>query len=208
MAAPRTAVPHSSSHRRIGSAGPRRRRNGRLVLLLRADAVHILDRDDEDLPVSDFARAGGVEDRADGDLDERVRHADLEAHLLVQLHLHRGAAVGLHRVGLAAVAEYARDGEALHFRAVQTLEDVVQLVRSDDRDDELHATPPAVATLAGRATGAGSAFSRTSSAPSPLLYASSPCCVISMPRPCALASAASALTMAMALRSTKLAMAQ
>src|SRR6476659_4674083 len=157
----------SSTHRGEAAARACRRRDGRLVLLLRADAVHVLDRDDEDLPITDVARAGAVEDRAHGHLDEGIGHADLEANLLVQLHLHGRTAVGLHRVRLAAVPEHARDGEALHLGPVQALEDVVQLVGADDRDDELHATPPATAAAAGRVTGWASVASRTSSAPSP-----------------------------------------
>src|SRR6187551_2569714 len=61
---PGTAVRPPSADRGEAPAGARRRSDGRLVLLLRADAVHVLDRDDEDLPVTDVTRAGGVEDRA------------------------------------------------------------------------------------------------------------------------------------------------
>jgi hypothetical protein len=56
-------------------------------------------------------------------LDEVVRHADIEAHLLGQLHLHRRAAIGLDVLAFAAVSLHARDGQALHLGLEELLQD-------------------------------------------------------------------------------------
>src|SRR5262249_60218080 len=69
-------------------------------------------------------------------------------------------------------------------RPEKRLEDLVQLLRADDRDDELQEAPPPGASTGSPAGGVGSPGSgRTRIAPSPRVYASSPCCVTSRPRP-------------------------
>ena len=56
-----------------------------------------------------------------------------------EAHLHARAAVRLDAVELAAVALHAAERYPAHLGAVERLEDVVDLVRPDDADDELHA---------------------------------------------------------------------
>ena len=125
------------------------------------------------------------EDRVDRRLDEVVGHPDLEAHLLGELHLDRRAAVGLDALGLSAVPLHAVERQAAHLRPEEGLEDVVQLLGPDNRDDELQEAPPPGANRARRAgpPRRRDASGSTRIAPSPLVYASSPCCVTSRPRP-------------------------
>ncbi len=94
---------------------------------------------DEDLAVADLAGLAALAERVDRRLDELLGDRDLEAHLLRQAHLHARAAIGLDALELAAVALHAAHREAAHLGAVEGLEHVVGLVRSDDPDDELHA---------------------------------------------------------------------
>ena len=72
-------------------------------------------------------------------LHELVGDGDLEADLLGEAHLHARAAVRLDAVELAAVALHAAQRDPAHLGAVERLEHVVDLVRPDDADDELHA---------------------------------------------------------------------
>src|SRR5258708_17409671 len=176
--------------------GRQRRRHRSQVLFAGADADHLLDRQDEDLAVSDLAGAGGLEDGVDRDLHERIGDADVEAHLLDQLHLDRRAAVGLDLLGLASVALGAADGEAADLGLEQRLEDLGQLLRPDDGGDQLHAPLPSGVALpwegsagsAGRPAPSGDAAGAAASgstrmAPSPLVCASSPCWGTSSPIP-------------------------
>ena len=78
--------------------------------LARADADHLLERNDEDLAVADLPGLRALAEGVDGGLDERLRDRDLEADLLGQPHLHGRAAVGLDPVQLAAVALHTAEG--------------------------------------------------------------------------------------------------
>src|SRR6476660_4792784 len=159
------------------------RRYRHLIRLARADPVHAYDRQDEDLPIPHIAGARRVENRAHRWLDEVVRHADLESHLVLQLHLHGRAAVRLDPFGLATMPLHAGHGQPPDLRHEQRLEHLVRALGPNDRDDQLHAATSsgtridssvdrvAVAVIAG--------ITRT--APSPRVYASSPCCVMSRP---------------------------
>src|SRR5579875_3385531 len=71
------------------------RGHGAVVGLARADANGLLESDDEDFAVAHLTRPRPVTDGLDGRLDEGVRHGDLEADLLRELHLDRRAPVGL-----------------------------------------------------------------------------------------------------------------
>src|SRR6185295_5003828 len=80
------------------------RGHGCLVALAGADPYRVLEGNDEDLAVADFA----------GPLDEVVGDGDLEAHLLREAHLHRRPAVGLDPLELAAVPLHAAHRDAPH----------------------------------------------------------------------------------------------
>ena len=71
-----------------------------------------------------------------------VGDRDLEADLLGEAHLHRGAAVGLDAVELAAVALHAAHRYSAHLGAVERLQHVVGLLGPNDPDDELHLSHP------------------------------------------------------------------
>src|SRR6185295_9276600 len=71
------------------------RGHGCLVALAGADPYRVLEGNDEDLAVADFAGPRPLAERVDGRLDEVVGDGDLEAHLLREAHLHRRPAVGL-----------------------------------------------------------------------------------------------------------------
>src|SRR3954452_6586114 len=128
------------------------RRDGAMIDLARADPDGSHQRNDEDLAVADLARAGALAERLDGGLDEVLAHGDLAADLVGEPHLHGRATVGLDALELAAVALDAADRDAADLGAVERLQHVVDLLRPDDPDDELHGPAPLFrARLAPRA---------------------------------------------------------
>src|SRR5256885_3192814 len=119
-----------------------------------------------------------------------VGDADLESDFVVQLDFHGRPAVCLDLFGLAAVAAHSADCQAAHFGPIKGFEDVVQFFGSNYRNYQFHFQPP-------------SAWTRI--APSPLLYASSPCCVTSRPIPSSFALARTLNAKAMILMMTNVA---
>src|SRR5690349_11320293 len=75
------------------------------VPLSGSDPVHLVHVEHKHLSVPDLPGSGGAENCVDSYRHERLGHSDLEPHLLLQLHLDRGAAVGLDPIGLSAVAQ-------------------------------------------------------------------------------------------------------
>src|SRR5690606_17904494 len=126
-----------------------------------------VERQHEDLAVADVARARRQADRLHRGLDERVRHGNLEARLLLQRHLDSGAAVVLDVLRLAAVALHAADGDAAYLGAEECLEHAVEPVRPDNRDDQFHARPPSAEAVATTWENAAAASGPTRIAPSP-----------------------------------------
>ena len=120
--------------------------DGRLVALAGADAVDPLHGHHEDLAVAHLAGAGRFEDGLDGRLDERFADPDLEPYLLGKLHLDGRPPVGLDVLGLASVPVNAGHGKAVDLGFEEGLQHVVQLLRSNDRDDQLHLPPPCLAS--------------------------------------------------------------
>src|SRR4051812_12076267 len=118
------------------------RRDGAMIDLARADPDGSHQRNDEDLAVADLARAGALAERLDGGLDEVLAHGDLAADLVGEPHLHGRATVGLDALELAAVALDAADRDTADLGAVERLQDVVDLLRPDDADHELHSAAP------------------------------------------------------------------
>src|SRR3954449_11373929 len=128
------------------------RGHGAVVDLARAYAHRAHERHHEDLAVARLAGAAALADRVDGRLHEVLRHGDLDADLVRKPHLHGGAAVGLDALELAAVTLHAADRDAAHLGAVERLQHVVDLLRPDDADHELHGLAPLFrARLAPRA---------------------------------------------------------
>jgi hypothetical protein len=103
------------------------------------DPDRLLEREDEDLAVSDLTGAGALTEGADGGLDEVVGDRDLKPDLLRQAHLHSGAAVGLDPVELAAVPLHATDRKTTHLCPVERLQNLVRPLGSDYADHEFHA---------------------------------------------------------------------
>src|SRR6185295_7531040 len=115
-----------------------RRGDRRFVLLAGPYPEHLGDVENKDLSVSHLSSAGAPENGIDGGLHEGLGHPDLQAHLLLQVHFHRSASIGLDSLGLAPVAQHAGDGEPPNLAPVQRLQDLVQAVRPDDGDYQLH----------------------------------------------------------------------
>src|ERR1700738_2931442 len=113
-------------------------RHRRSIFFAGPDAIHFFHRQDENLSLAYLSGGSSRKNRFDRGLNERVREADLESHLVVELYLDRRAAIGLHRFGLAAVAADSADGQPTHFGPVQCFEYFVEFFRSNDRYDELH----------------------------------------------------------------------
>ena len=144
--------------------------DGPLVDLARADPDDLLDGKDEDLSVSDLSGPGCRRDGRDRRLDEVVRDADLEPHLLGELHLHRRAAVGLHALRLAPVPLDARDRQPLDVSPEERFQDVVHFLGSDDGHDELHErTSEGTAGVAAARGETGTDSRRRRRAPSPVV---------------------------------------
>src|SRR5260221_2161629 len=103
-----------------------------------ADADRLVDRADEDLAVADAPGMGGVLDRLDRALDQRVLHDDLDLHLGQEIDDVFGAAIEL---GVALLTpEPLRLGhrDSLDADLVQGFLHLVELERFDDRFDFLH----------------------------------------------------------------------
>src|SRR5258708_26960910 len=116
-------------------------RDGRPIELAGADAINILDWQNEYFSVADIAGARSIDDGIHGRLDEMIRDADLDPHFVGELHLHRRAAVGFDALDLAAVTLNAADREPRDFRAEKRFEDVVQTLRPNNCDNEFHSAP-------------------------------------------------------------------
>src|SRR6185369_3966217 len=176
-------APTNAEENRLRGHGLLDRRDRGLVLLTRTDAVDLLHGHDEDLAVPDVARARGSDDRVHGRLHEMIGHADLEPHLLGQLHLHGRPTVVLDSFQLTAVPLHTADGETADFGAEQRLQDVGELVGTNDGHHQLHARPPSGSRRATATAADGEASGSTRMAPSSCAYASSPCWVMSRPMP-------------------------
>src|SRR5688500_12747697 len=169
---------------------PGLRRHGKLVLLARADSIHLLNRQHENLAIANVAGARGRQDRLHRPLDERLRHRDLQPRFCCQFHFNRHATIRVHALELAAVPVHARDRDAAHVRIEQGFEHIVQFFRPHYRNDQLHAS-----SFCERLT----LRSATSTAPSPRVYASSPCWMTSMPMPSSFSDLRSVTNMPMTL---------
>src|SRR5918997_159407 len=75
-------------------------------------------RNTEDLAVALLPGTRALANRLDRRLDELVGHRDVEADLVGEADLHRGAAIGLNAVELASVALHASDGDPPYLGAV------------------------------------------------------------------------------------------
>src|SRR5215208_5909847 len=100
-----------------GTGGPPvpRRSDGLRPALAGADADAVLQRQDEDLAVADAALgagAAGLEDGADGRLDEVLVDGDLQLHLAEQVDGQLAVAVDLGVALLSAEALHVHDGES------------------------------------------------------------------------------------------------
>ena len=78
----------------------------------RADAQGAFQVQHEDLAVADLVGVGGLRDRVDNFLDDRVRHGDLDADFRQEAHFVFRAAVDFRLALLAAVAADFRHGHA------------------------------------------------------------------------------------------------
>src|SRR5882762_6758372 len=109
-----------------------------VVDLAGADADHALNGLDEDLPVSDFAGAGGRQDGLDARLDVRLRAHHLDLDLLVELHDDRVAAVLAHDLLLTPVAAHATESDSCDAGLEQRRLDLGQAFGPNDGSDEVH----------------------------------------------------------------------
>src|SRR5512132_617937 len=108
------------------------------------DPEHLFDGRHPDLAVADLAGAGGLRERVDDAVHLLVvaKHLDLDLRDEVDLVL--GAPVDL---GVPALPPEPLDvgrGEPVHAQVLQRLLDLVEPMRFDDRDDELHGAPECV----------------------------------------------------------------
>src|SRR5437867_8696969 len=106
--------------------------------LSRADANHLLDRQDEDLPVADPPRLCCLLDRFHHVRHLLVAHDDLEFHLRQEIDDVLGPPVKLGVPLLPSEALHFAHGDALHADGGEALLHLVELEGFDDRLDLLH----------------------------------------------------------------------
>src|SRR5262249_17903403 len=135
---------------RAGAFGPAfpparaSRPDGGAAALAGADADAVLQRQHEDLAVADgagLAGAGGVDDRLDGRLDERLVDGDLQLQLRQQPDLHLRAAVHLGVAALPAAAAHVADRHQVDVALVERALHRLKLLGADNGQDHLHGTP-------------------------------------------------------------------
>src|SRR6188472_465219 len=107
--------------------GPRDRSlDGVRSALSGADPDHAVDRGDPDLPVTDLAGAGGLDDRVHHLVGEGVVGDDLHADLRHEVHGVLRTPVDLRMALLAAVALHLADRHAEHAELLQRALHVLQ----------------------------------------------------------------------------------
>src|SRR5690606_12708286 len=114
------------------------RSDGLVARLAGADAVHLLERGDEDLAVADFTRLRGFDDRLDHALGEIIPYRDLDLDLRQEVDDVLGASIELRVSPLPPEALDLRDGHALDAHFGQRVADIIQSERLDDRGYQLH----------------------------------------------------------------------
>src|SRR3954463_13273971 len=126
-----------------------------LARLAGADANRVLDREDEDLPVPDRARAGVLQDRLRDHGHVHVVDHALQLQLRPEVDRDRRAAVVLRDPLLTPRALHLHDRDAREAALEQLLADRLERLVTDVRDDHLHADTPSVviAVTAGAPAG-------------------------------------------------------
>src|SRR6516162_7676380 len=115
-----------------------RRLNRVGAALAGADADRLIDRRDKDLAVADPAGVGGLLDRLDRALDQRLLHHDLDLHLWQKIDDVLGPAIELGVPLLPSETLGLGDGDTLDADFVKRLLHLVELEGFDDRLDLLH----------------------------------------------------------------------
>src|SRR5262245_21837909 len=110
--------------------------------LARAYPHDLVDRQDEDLPVTDAARSGRFFDRLSDFRDLFVADDDFELYLGKEVDDVLGAPVELRMPLLPSEPLHFADRDALHADRRQALFHLVELERLDDRLDLLHGYTP------------------------------------------------------------------
>src|SRR4051794_17661445 len=127
-----------------------------LARLAGPDADRILDREDEDLPVPDRARAGVLQDRLGDHRRVHVLDHALQLQLRPEVDRDRRAAVVLRDPLLASRALHLADRDARETAFEELLTDRLERLVPDVGDDHLHAVTPSLViavTPAGAASG-------------------------------------------------------
>src|SRR5207249_8157868 len=107
-----------------------------------ADAVHLLGRQDEDLPVTDLACPGSLEDRVHDPLDLVLVGHDLDLHLRHEIDLVLGSAVDLGGCRLAAEYLSLDRGQPVDPDLAWRFRQRVERVLLDAREDRACASGP------------------------------------------------------------------
>src|SRR3954452_5447787 len=129
-----------------------------LARLAGADADRVLDREDEDLPVPDRARASVLQDRLRDHGHVHVVDHALQLQLRPEVDRDRRAAVVLRDPLLASRALHLGDRDAREATLEQLLADRLERLVPDVRDNHLHAVTPSLfaGTPVAARTGAAS----------------------------------------------------
>src|SRR5258708_29633719 len=109
-----------------------------VVALPGANADHLFERLDEDLPVAYRACARRSDDRVDGCRNEGLRARHLDLDLFVELHEELRSSPDRDRVTLPAVTARAGDGDSSDAGAEQCFLDGCKSIGTDDAADEFH----------------------------------------------------------------------
>src|SRR3954463_12569769 len=115
-----------------------------LARLAGADADRILDREDEDLPVPDRARAGVLQDRLRDHRHVHIVDHALQLQLRPEVDRDRRAAVVLRDPLLASRPLHLGDRDAREATLEQLLADRLERLVADISDNHLHAVTPSL----------------------------------------------------------------
>src|SRR5215472_12640300 len=106
-----------------------------------ADAHDLLEVEDEDLAVADFARVGGLLDRLDHSIEQIALDGRFDLDLRQEIDDVLGAPIQLGMSFLTPESLDLRDSDPLHADRGERLSNLVQLERLDDGGNQSHFSP-------------------------------------------------------------------
>ena len=123
------------------------RSDRRLAPLARADAHHVLQRQNEDLPITDLSGPSRARDRLDHCARQLIRHRNLQLGLREKIHRVFVAPVDLRVAFLPPEAFDFGHRHAFHAGCRERVFDLFESEGLDDRNNEFHGSSSDVAGI-------------------------------------------------------------